>query len=147
MVITEEAYNKMLYQIKSVPPEYGGIIGGRDDIVTQIIVDDNTNKKVNEYMYVPDVKFLNACISRWSKQNYFFMGMFHSHPNKKGYDQLSMKDIEYINEIVNANFFRNLILYFPIVFPGEKIFSYIVQRENGVLSLKPDRIQIIRNIY
>ncbi len=141
MQITKEIYNLILSEMPVVPPEAGGIIGSVDGIICTAVL-DMKNTETKSAVYVPDIWFLNECISEWAEDNIQFEGIFHSHPYGQNY--LSEADIEYIEKIMQELPENINRLYFPIVFPNQKIISFIAEKSNGIRILN-DNIVIINN--
>lgn len=139
MIILAEIYKKLI-QCPSVPPEKGGIIGIKNDIVCSCFYDNNSLEN-DRAIYIPNVDLLNAKIRQWEKMNIRFGGMFHSHPVNQ--PELSSDDIEYILCIVEAMPANLKDLFFPIVLPGVKILSYKANCFNGSFHIYEDKITII----
>lgn len=143
MIVWKNIYEEILLKTPSHMPETGGIIGGRNGVVTEVIFD---NGKVNDgckCRYTPNVNLMNKCIAEWREHGIDFYGMFHSH----FYDvpSLSNGDISYIKMIMNSMPEEVSKLYFPIVvFPKKEIVSYLCIRDRDGIHIKDDSVSISR---
>ena len=121
----------------AVPPETGGIIGGRNGVVTEYI-QDRSSHRMDVGIYIPNVVFLNRCIRDWMDKGIIFMGLVHSHPLDQ--PELSSGDMIYISEVIkNAG---EQVLYFPIVLPKYTVVPYAVSVCDGEIKRKKDLLQI-----
>lgn len=139
MIIKEEIYNQLL-KCPPVPPEIGGLLGGKDLIVNTVLFDKGLEKKTG-IKYVPDINFLNECISRWYDEGINFYGIFHSHLQK--WSTLSSDDEKYIEAIMNAMPKEIESLVFPLVFPGVAVVSYKAIKNKLNVCIIKDDINII----
>ena len=70
-------------------------------IIDIVIFDSGIKEHKNSGIkYVPDIKFLNNCLSIYNKQGKRFLGMFHTHARQ--WKNLSNDDIHYIKNIMRA---------------------------------------------
>lgn len=128
MKIHNEILNEVLDQMPLMPPEAGGIIGGKEGRVS--LWEYDTGYLTKGCSYCPNVNFLNEVIAAWIDRGYDFMGIVHVHFG--GSKLLSDGDKKYIEKIMKA--MPNSIekLYFPIVVqPDKQIFSYMAYRSLG----------------
>ena len=140
MRITRKTYNEILSSIPLFPVETGGIIGGRDGIVTNFIFDTGlSNGDVGHYY--PNIDKLNICISDWQKCGIKFYGIVHSHLNHE--KSLSLGDEVYIRQIMLAMPTDIKILYFPVVSPCKEIISYRATIEKCELKIIFDDVDIL----
>ena len=138
--INKEVYSKILDIIPTIPPETGGILGGKNDIITNFVFDTGLpNGDIGHYY--PDIDKLNSCILDWQKHGIKFYGIVHSHLNHE--KSLSLGDEVYIKEIMFAMPTDIKTLYFPIVFPRKEIIPYRAEREKDKLKIIFDGINII----
>lgn len=127
---------KLLYEIMAgLPkqlPETGGIIGGKDEIVTEYWLDSyNDNKSLCRY--IPNVNEMNCIIKEWTSRKIEFLGMFHTH--YFGVKTLSEGDLIYIKSIIRAMPECIEHLYFPLfVFPEEIMVLYVAYKKTEVIS-------------
>lgn len=139
MIIKREAYEQMIHCPK-VPPEVGGIMGGRDGIIDKIVIDEgelpNTGIK-----YIPNVQLMNQYIQKWYMEKINFFGMFHTHLPQ--WEILSHADKKYIKKIMNYMPSEIECLYFPLVFPDYMIKSFKAVRRNGKTYVVNDNIKIM----
>lgn len=129
MTICEHVYIQMKKYIPDVPPEMGGLIGGRNGVITTVAFDRGISGSMCSYM--PDVYRMNRMIKRWELKNIEFLGIFHTH--FWGIRTLSKSDKEYMVQILNAMPENITQLYFPVfVLPERNLTPYVAKR------LKPD---------
>ena len=138
-IITESAYNEILFTVGTRKPESGGILlGSRNDYIVKKFVFDATGTFTDKG-YDPDTKFLNIIIANeWRENNLQLLGFLHSHP--RGIARLSgdfgnnIGDIGYIRAIFKATPALQKLLT-PIMFTssdgGEiKIIPFIANRDD-----------------
>lgn len=118
MKISSLIYEKLL-ESPLVPPEIGGIIGGRAFVIDNAVYD---NSNLNSNKYVPNVPFINRVISDWHNSGIEFYGIFHSHAPQ--WNTLSNVDVIYINKIMKSMPELIKSLLFPLIFPRDKIKWY-----------------------
>lgn len=141
MKIKQEVLKDIYKAMPVIPPEIGGIIGGKNDVVSI------WHKDIGVYsrgcMYSPNVRELNLIIEQWGKQEVFFMGIFHVH--FWGVDTISEGDIVYIKQIMNAMPEVINKLYFPIIVqPLNKCIPYIAYRgKNNEIIIRQDELIIL----
>lgn len=140
MKIKRDIYEKILYSCPVVPPESGGILGGKFEIIDTVVFDSG-EKVLESAVYIPDVNKLNSILVHWQKEGISFYGLFHSHPN--GQEELSQDDIEYINTIMLSLPQAVSSLYFPVVFPKSHIIFYKAINQNHNISIFRDNINIV----
>lgn len=118
MEITRKCYNDLLKSYPECETEIGGIIGGKDGIITHVFF-DKQNRENDCYKYIPNVKLLNKVIENWFQSGIDFYGMFHSHPNNE--NTFSEDDIKYIKSIINSmpDSYLNV---FPLLFENKVLF-------------------------
>ena len=130
----------MLLQCPQVPPEIGGILGGKDCVIEKMIIDRGKKSYVG-IRYVPDVIFINKCIAEWEDLQIEFYGMFHTHLSR--WETLSNRDKEYIGCIMNAMLDQVESLYFPLVFPQDKVKFFKAVKSNNKICISEEKIEII----
>ena len=135
MKITDCVY-KELISLKSVPPETGGIIGAKGDIIDTVFL-DNPN---GEGFYVPNIEFINSVISQWENDGISFCGMFHTHAPQ--WSTLSKEDENYIRNIMSSMPARIEKLYFPLVFPNKGIKAYAAVKKEQLIYIKEEKLGI-----
>ena len=127
--------SKVFYCIKNHLCNYdcesGGIIGGKDGVVTEFFFDGIGDS--NEY--VPNIKKLNSVIQSWDDQSIDFLGVVHSHRCKP---ELSFADVEYARSIVTNNGISEIIML-VYVLELKNIYAYKVTKTN-IYSLSIDCI-------
>lgn len=140
MTIDQHTYDVLCGAFSPVPPEAGGILGSVDGCICAFVYDSGM-PDMTRNCYTPDVDFLNRVIEQWQSQGITFCGIVHSHP--AGQRELSEADQNYIRVILECMPGQINALYFPIVIPGEGVFSYLAQRGTVIAS---DKITIIKEI-
>lgn len=141
MKIYNEILKEILQQMPLVPPEAGGIIGGKEERICCWEYDKGYFGKGCSYS--PNVNFLNEVIAEWIDKGYDFMGILHVHfGGSKG---LSNSDKKYIEKIMKAmpSFIEKL--YFPIVVQPEKqLISYVAyQNSLGEVVVEEDVVEVL----
>lgn len=140
MQILREVFLKMISSFPMVPPENGGILGMKDDIVCEYLHD--YSKQTNEAAkFVPDVQWMNQIIYDWNKKGVLFGGIVHSHPI--GQESLSFDDIRYITSIMDAMPSSVSKLYFPVVIPGHAVFIYLASKSGISLRICQENVELI----
>lgn len=142
MNIKESVYLKILDCYSVPPPESGGILGMKNDVVCQYY-HDNSNIEERAAIYVLDVVTLNQKIDEWQKIGVEFAGIIHSH--MLGQNTLSLGDIEYIKQTFNNIPECVDELYFPIIIPEDKhVISFVAKRSEKDVIIRQDEIHIIQ---
>lgn len=137
MKIQRTVYTQLLQACPVPPPETGGILGGRNGIVTTFALD----RLGTCGTYSPDAEKLNLIISDWEKQGIAFLGIFHTHP--LGDSELSIHDRSYVERIMIAMPSRISKLYFPLVFPGDRMLSFAAEEKFNGICIHTDAIKFI----
>ena len=138
MVICKNIYTKLL-NMPIVPPEHGGIIGGRNEIITHFAFDVGISS-MNYDSYIPNTEYLNEIIRIWQNTNIKFYGIVHTH--RINADSFSNGDKDYIEAILNAHSFIKQ-LYFPIIIPNNKIICYKAHIKSSILIIEKEDLYII----
>lgn len=125
-----------------VPPESGGIIGSCNGSIISHALFDTGYPNNQSGTYSPNTHFLNQAIADWHERGIEFSGIFHTHASQ--WDGLSNNDRIYIIKILKAMPACVHKLYFPLVFPGEKMKVYCGRRNGGVIEIVDDDIDIIK---
>lgn len=141
MKIEKCFYESFLSSCPYAPPEIGGILGGKNGIVTDIVI-DNRNAVSNKAVYIPDIDFLNFKIDEWEKQNIEFFGIFHTHFSD---NTLSKDDRINIGKVMYSMPKSVIKLYFPIVIPQKEMIAYVAERKNNKINIYLEDIDIIEN--
>lgn len=141
MKISNEILYEVIESMPLVPPEAGGILGGKEGRICLWKYDAGYPE--TGCAYRPNVNFLNRVIAEWNDSNYDFMGIFHVHFG--GSKTLSNGDKRYIEEIMRAmpDFVERL--YFPIVVQPEKQFiSYLAYRgSSDRVTITTDKFEVL----
>ena len=130
MKVSETILSIICEKFKNCDREYGGILGGRNDVITEFVFDKGL---VNENIgtYIPNVRFLNDCIDKWQSQNINFYGIIHNHLTE--YAELSTEDVKCIEKIMNAMPQYIEYLYFPVISSSNIIEVFkVVRVEKGI---------------
>ena len=121
-----------------LPPESGGILGGKNGVITRYCADEGVS-----YMsarYAPNVDVLNAAIEQWSTEGVELYGIYHSHYTKDR--MLSKGDMTYIEKLMGSLPPSIRSLYFPIVLPRKEVIAYRADWSGGMLHIVCDTIEI-----
>lgn len=141
MNITKNLFDEILYYYQEGYPESGGILGGSSNCINTVCYDIGLNRNPEDGCYIPNVKYLNYCLTDWKMRNITFYGIFHTHlPNWR---TLSKSDAVYIKQIM-MNMPQTIHkLYFPLVFPQEKILLFRAERLDTDITIVSDHFNII----
>lgn len=137
--MTEQVYNRLL-KCPQVPPEIGGLLGGNNLIISTVIFDDGFIEN-SGIKYVPNINYLNQCICEWYENGIEFYGIFHTH--SKNWPTLSNEDQKYIEVILNAMPDDINQLYFPLVFPRDKVIMFSAVKNKETFHIFNEDIEII----
>lgn len=141
--ITTSAYQEIVKKIGSQEPEKGGILMGKNGVVTDFIFDKAA--ATTRSTYTLNVAYLNPMIKELKQQGKELLGVIHSHPN--GYSNLSEPDREYFSSQFK-NFPNLEYMYTPIVFSAKQdefeIFPYVFHK-NGKIEIA--ELEIVPNDY
>lgn len=140
MKISREILSEILNCMPSVPPETGGILGGKDGKICLWKYDKGCSG--SGCVYSPNVNILNRIIAKWIEQGYDFMGILHVHFG--GSVTLSDGDKRYIEKIMRAMPENINNLYFPIVAQPDKIVvSYMACRDmSGNIAILENEVEV-----
>lgn len=141
--ITTDAYQSIVTKIGSGIPEKGGILMGKDGIITNFIFDANARTTGSTYSL--NVSYLNPLIKEMKQQGKQLLGVIHSHPY--GAFELSNPDKEYF-----MSQFKNFpdldFMYTPIVFSAKQeefaFFPYVFHKDGTVETAE---LEILPNDY
>ncbi|MDO4154763.1 MAG: hypothetical protein Q4E21_07940 [Clostridia bacterium] len=139
MKMQRAVYDEILQTCPAVPPESGGLLGGRGGVITQYIADSGLGNGYDRY--APNVQVFNAVLAEWQKDGVQFFGLYHSHFPQG--ERLSDADVFYIETILRATANAADTLYFPLVFPKEKMIAYRVALSDGQVQIQPDGITLV----
>ena len=138
MIILRNTLDSLMKNLPLAPPEMGGILGGKDNVVSIYQIDYAENRIENNCHYRPNIHLLNHTINEWNKNGLQFYGIFHTHfPG--GYN-LSYADCNYIIKIMLAMPPYINHLFFPIVLPNT-IVNYQAIRYRQHVSIVHDSIK------
>ncbi len=137
MKITNSVFKDILLSFPPAPPEHGGIIGGKNGIIS-VFCHDSVGPS-EQAVYVPDVMFLNGVIEEWHRSGISFYGMIHSH--MKNEPTLSEGDIKYIKAVM-AEMDIGEKLYFPIVLPGY-IIPYVATKTVTSVNIVKEELDVL----
>ena len=141
--ITTDAYQNIVRKIGSGIPEKGGILMGKDGIITDFIFDANAHTTGSTYSL--NVSYLNPLIKELKKEGKQLLGIIHSHPY--GCFELSNPDKEYFMSQFK-NFPDLNFMYTPIVFSAKQdefeFFPYVFHKDGKV---EKAELEILPNDY
>lgn len=138
MRILDSVYNDLIMKIPAAPPEMGGLVGGKHDIIDRYELISGENSK-SEALFIPDVEISNSILTSWQNNEIVFWGIFHSHPDCC--PCLSYQDKDYAERILKAVDFYTNSLYFPIVLPGREIIFHKASLKNGEIFFEIDKLE------
>ena len=139
MIIQEKTYHLILESFPNVPPEAGCILGSYNGIICEFVFDAGIPRN-DVAIYTPNIGLVNQIIADWNKQGICFCGLAHSHPQTQ--KSLSLNDKNYINTIMASMPNSVSKLYFPLVFPGYEIISFVAIKGRKGIEINPDNIII-----
>lgn len=138
MKIIKEIYDKII-ELPIVPPESGGIIGGRFDVISDFEIIGSKTAPYSD-LYIPDVTKINETIDKWNSEGVIdFYGIVHTH--RPCSPELSPRDIEYINQIMIGIADVKKELLFPIVIPRKEIMWYRAKNTRGSIEISKVMIE------
>ena len=139
--ISGEIFQLILSHVPQVPPETGGILGGKNQIITHCVFDNGSSASNGYDIYAPDTHLLNQTIQQWAERGIEFYGIFHSHfPSGT---MLSNGDIQYITQIMQTMPPQISALYFPIVIPQNTLIVYRADRQGQTVQIVSVPIEIV----
>lgn len=139
MKIKKEILDVVYQQTQGLMFESGGILGKKNEIITDVDIDKDTSHV--KCSYEPNIDRFNIIINEWQKKEIDLAGIFHTH--FFGVSTLSDGDISYIKTIMHAMPSEINQLYFPIVLPeSKKIIPYLAVREDKI-KIELDELIII----
>ena len=141
MRILQDILNEILSEQNTRPPETGGILGGKEDIVQCSFFDKGLlGERICSY--APDTQLLNKVIKNWQLEEIDFMGIYHTH--FWNVSTLSDSDRNYIKVIMKNMPSCVKTLYFPVVImPEKKMAAYKAYARGEELVIEPEHIEII----
>ncbi len=138
MRIRKNLYEKIQNLVNPFPPECGGILGRKGNIVTDFVYDEGM-KSEKMCSYVPNVKVLNEIIQRWKDEDITFSGIFHTH--YFSIRTLSHGDRCYIEAIMQNMPDEVKELYFPIVvMPQKEMVAYKAIKDANQILIVEDEV-------
>ena len=129
--ITTDAYQSIVKKIGSGIPEKGGILLGKDGVITDFVFDENAETTGSTYSL--NVAYLNPIIIEKKQEGKQLLGIIHSHPF--GCSSLSAPDKHYfLSQFKN---FPDLdYLFTPIVFSAKQgefeFFPHVFHKDGTV---------------
>ncbi len=140
MNIKKDVLDLIYLETKNMIYESGGILGEKENIITNADIDKGVHRA--KCLYEPNVDRFNIVIHEWQKKEIGFAGVFHTH--FFGVSTLSEGDIEYIKSIMIAMPKELTQLYFPIVLPeSKKIIPYFAVRDEDTIKIELGELNII----
>lgn len=141
MDILESVYRNICINTLKTSSESGGILGGKNHIVTNFVFDRGLPQSDIGH-YFPNTSLLNQHLNTWASQEIEFYGIIHSHYTKVF--ALSAYDKIYIEKIMCSMPQDINHLYFPIIYPNGKIISFKAIRFKGQVTIIDDLINILK---
>ena len=96
--MTLQVLLKVISTIGCQKAETGGILGGKDDVITHYHFDDTSN--TTKVTYSPNVDVVNNKLEQWNDLQIRLISFFHSHPGK--HNRPSVGDLSYAKVILNG---------------------------------------------
>lgn len=140
MHIKKTVYEQLLTYCPDFPPESGGVLGGRNGVVTQFVLDLGLTTTRDDF-YIPNVEYCNDVIAMWQTIGIAFYGILHTHPENS--KELSPADRAYILSVMQVMPKTIDRLYFPLVFPRVGIRAYSAVRKENNITLKTEDIILV----
>ena len=140
MRIKTETHNKILHACSAATFETGGILGGRNNVISEFLFDEGLASGTAG-CYHPDTNILNQCLMEWQHQKIDFYGIVHSHFTDIA--ALSQGDKEYIRMILLAMPPEIKSLYFPLVLPEQRMIAFKAKRSGKTINITSDGITIL----
>ena len=138
MKISKELVKDILHNIRKYPPEMGGILGQKNGVICEYMLDEGCISST-ACSYIPETDKLNKRIAEWELSNISFVGIFHTHFS--GVKTLSCGDKKYIEKIMLQMPYNIEELYFPIiVFPQSEIVYYLATKSQNKILIKETSI-------
>lgn len=141
MKILRDTFDSILACVPKAPPETGGILGGRNQIVSCCVFDRGSNASNGYDIYAPDTQLLNQAVRQWEEGGIEFYGIFHSHFSNG--TLLSNGDRKYITKIMLAMPPQIDHLYFPVVIPKKTMMIYRAERQNDLVYISNEQMEIL----
>ncbi|NMR34964.1 hypothetical protein HIO71_12280 [Chryseobacterium aquaticum] len=143
-IITTTAYQQIVKTLGSKNPEQGGILIGKDGIITDFVHDEFAETSSSTYSL--NISYLNPIIKKFKEDNKELLGIIHSHPY--GCRKLSRQDQEYFAGVLNKA--KDVdYLFTPIVFSAKQeefhIFPYVFYKDGKIE--EEVELEIVPNNY
>lgn len=141
MLMNSKVYEDIIRNVPKYPPEIGGIMGGKNNIIQCIFFDDGI--KTEKYCsYNPNTELLNEVINKWIFQDIEFYGIFHTH--FFDVQTLSIEDKNYIKKIMKSMPEKIKKLYFPIiVLPQKSIVPYYAENTGDNIIISKEKLKYV----
>ena len=142
-IITTSAYQQIVKTLGSKIPEQGGILIGKDGVITNFVHDEFAETSSSTYSL--NISYLNPIIKKFKEEEKELLGIIHSHPY--GCRKLSRQDQEYFAGVLNKA--KDVdYLFTPIVFSAKQeefhIFPYVFYKDGKIEDLE---LEIVPNDY
>lgn len=121
IAIEKSVLEKIVFGCPQVPPEIGGFLGMKNNIIADFVFDSGREQN-NFGSYSPDTELLKHTCNAWKSRGIFLAGIAHSHIS--GRESLSNGDRKYILRILKSNTGKIDMLLFPIIIPGKELIMY-----------------------
>ena len=142
-IITTSAYQQIVKTLGSKIPEQGGILVGKDGIITDFVHDEFAETSSSTYSL--NINYLNPIIKKFKEEGKELLGVTHSHPY--GCRKLSRQDQEYFAGVLNKA--KDVdYLFTPIVFSAKQeefhFFPYVFYTDGKIEEVE---LEIVPNDY
>lgn len=136
--IGESVLEKIVFGCPQVPPETGGFLGVKNNVIVDFVFDAGQGQN-NFGSYSPDTGLLKHTCNVWKSRGILLAGIAHSHIS--GRENLSNGDRKYISKILESNIGIIDMLLFPIIIPGVELIMYSARLfSDGLIISKEDLI-------
>lgn len=141
--ITTNAYQQIVKTLGSKIPEQGGILIGKDGVITNFVHDEFAETSSSSYSL--NISYLNPIIKKFKEDDKELLGIIHSHPY--GCRKLSRQDQEYFAGVLDKA--KDVdYLFTPIVFSAKQeefhIFPYVFYKDGKIVEVE---LEIVPNDY
>ncbi|MCR5259004.1 MAG: hypothetical protein K6E40_12720 [Desulfovibrio sp.] len=141
MKMLRQLHDQILQEASPLPPETGGILGGRNGIVSVRLADPGL-PSCRSCNWTPDTVRLNSALAEWREEGIWFMGMYHVHFGNSC--TLSKDDEDYIRRIMEAMPASIEILHFPVVsMPDRAMAVWSARNTDGKTEIFRDKAVLV----
>ena len=136
-----QIYDQIKNTIGKLKPEQGGVLGGKNNVITDFFHDMRLFPELN--IYKPNIEVINSELIKWQKNNVGFIGVIHSHPD--GNLLLSYADKIYAQKLMKSNNINQMIMFIAqstYDSPKFLIKPFITSKGNNYVSYEEINIKV-----